>query len=60
MKNNYQRITLEEIVREKIKENEQLFSEEELNIINHNLKMTKKIYLLAIINGKQIYGNHLQ
>lgn len=47
---------LEEI----ILENEGLFNKEELLMINSNLKVIKKIYLLGLINGKQIYGEKLQ
>lgn len=51
---------LEEFVKERIKENEKLFSGEELRIIKDNVKIVKKIYLIGLVNGKQIYGNNLQ
>lgn len=51
---------LEEIIDEIILENEELFNKEELLMINSNLKVIKKIYLLGLINGKQIYGEKLQ
>ena len=51
---------LEEIIEEIILENEELFNKEELLMINSNLKVIKKIYLLGLINGKQIYGEKLQ
>lgn len=51
---------LEEIIDEIILENEGLFNKEELLMINSNLKVIKKIYLLGLINGKQIYGEKLQ
>ena len=49
---------LEEIIDEIILENEELFNKEELLMINRNLKVIKKIYLLGLINGKQIYGKN--
>lgn len=51
---------LEETIDEIILENEELFNKEELLMINSNLKVIKKIYLLELINGKQIYGKKLQ
>lgn len=51
---------LEETIDEIILENEELFNKEELLMINSNLKVIKKIYLLGLINGKQIYGEKLQ
>jgi len=47
---------LEEIVKERIKENEKLFSEEELKTIENNIILTKKVYMIGLVNGKQIYG----
>ena len=49
---------LEEIIKKTIFENEGLFSKEELLIVNSNLKVVKKIYLLGLINGRQIYGKN--
>jgi hypothetical protein len=43
---------LEEIVKERIKENEKLFSKEELEIINNSIKVVKKIYLLAFLDNE--------
>lgn len=51
---------VEKIVKERIKENEKLFTMEELKIIKDNAKIVKKIYLIGLVNGKQIYGNNLQ
>lgn len=45
----------EQIIKDRIKENENLFSEEELLIINSNIKVIKKIYLLGLTNGRNIY-----
>jgi hypothetical protein len=47
---------LEEIVKERIKENEKLFSKEELETIENNIILTKKVYMIGLVNGKQIYG----
>jgi len=47
---------LEEIVKERIKENEKLFSKEELKTIENNIILTKKVYMIGLVNGKQIYG----
>lgn len=46
---------VEQIVKERIKENENLFSNKELIIINDNFNVIKKIYLIGIINGKNVY-----
>ena len=35
-----------------IKENEKLFSKEELEIINNSIKVVKKIYLLAFLDNE--------
>lgn len=43
---------LEEIVKERIKENKKLFSKEELEIINNSIKVVKKIYLLAFLDNE--------
>ena len=43
---------LEEIVKERIKENEKLFSKEELETINSSIKVVKKIYLLAFLDNE--------
>lgn len=47
---------LEEIVKERIKENEKLFNKEELETIENNIILTKKVYMIGLVNGKQIYG----
>lgn len=57
----YKNVTMEEeIVRERIKENEDLFTKKELEIIEKNFSTVKKIYLLGLINGREIYGKILQ
>lgn len=50
----------EEIIKERIEENKELFSKEELCIIEKNDTIIKKIYLLGLINGRDVYGNNLQ
>ena len=47
---------LEEYVKERIKENEKLFSKEDLEIINSSIKVIKKIYLIGLVNGRNIYS----
>ncbi len=47
---------VEEIVKERVKENERLFSEKELKLIRNNSRIFTKIYLLGLINGRDIYG----
>ena len=39
---------LEELVKERIKENEKLFNKEELILLNNNVSIIKKVYLLAL------------
>lgn len=50
----------EEIVRDRIKENETLFTKEDLKIIEKSFETIKKIYLIGLINGREIYGKNLQ
>lgn len=54
MKNENEEI-IGEILKERIKENKNLFSEEELTLLNNNVKFIKKIYLLGVVNGRNIY-----
>lgn len=46
----YEKINMEKIVKERIKENKNLFTEEELQFINNNVNAIKKIYLLGILD----------
>ena len=46
---------VEKIVKERIKENEKLFSKKELKFINNNVNIIKKIYLIGLINGNEIW-----
>lgn len=41
---------LEELVKERIKENEKLFNKEELILLNNNVSIIKKVYLLALLD----------
>ncbi len=51
---------VEEIVKDRIEENKGLFSKEEYNILEGNINLAKKMYILGFINAKSIYGNNLQ
>lgn len=51
---------LKEIVRERIRENEELFDNEEYSILEENINLAKKMYILGFINARDIYGNNLQ
>ena len=55
-----EKLNVEKIVKERIKENEKLFTGEELIFLNNHVNLIKKIYLIGLMNGKQIYGNNLQ
>lgn len=39
-------------LRERIKENKKLFTNEELTFINDNIDLIKKIYIIGLLNGK--------
>ncbi len=41
---------VEQIVKERIEENKKLFNEKELKIINNNVNIIKKIYILGILD----------
>lgn len=49
------RIDLENFIKERILENKELFTEEELTVINNNNIITKKIYLLGFKNSIDCY-----
>lgn len=51
---------IEKILKERIKENEKMFTDKELQIINNNVNIIKKIYLLVFMDIKQTYGKKLQ
>ena len=48
-------ITLDSFIEKRIKENEELFTKEELQWIRENEKGTCKIYLLGAVNSKECY-----
>lgn len=48
------KITLEEFIKERVKENKELFSKKELTNIEENIILIKKIYILALINSKDV------
>ena len=41
---------MEDILKERIEENKELFSKEELTLLNNNVNIIKKIYLLGAID----------
>jgi hypothetical protein len=43
-------MNLEKLVKERIKENEKLFNEKELNYINNNVNIIKKLYILGMLD----------
>ena len=45
---------------ERIEQNRNLFTKDELIIIDKNGIITIKIYLLGLIDGREIYGKKLQ
>lgn len=49
---------IEEIFIERLEENKELFSEKELITIKENRNLTKKIYLIGLINAKEIYEKY--
>lgn len=51
---------MEKITKDIINNNKELFSENELEIINQNIKIVKKIFLLGLLSGREIYGKYLQ
>ena len=51
---------VEEIVRERIRENKELFNKDEYNILEGNINLAKKMYILGFINARNTYGNNLQ
>lgn len=45
---------MNEFIKERIKENKNLFSKEELKIIEDSFTLMKKIYLLGFINASSL------
>lgn len=50
---------VEEIVKERIKENKELFNKDEYNILEGNINLAKKMYILGFINAREIYKTNL-
>lgn len=48
------------ILEERIHINKNLFTEDELTNINKNASIYKKIYLIGLSDGREIYGKNLQ
>lgn len=48
-------VVLEEIFEKRIKANTKLFAEKELELIRKNKSIAEKLYMLGIIDGKEIY-----
>ena len=46
---------IENVIKERIEENKKLFNSNELDFIAKNINIIKKIYLIGLINGKNIY-----
>jgi len=42
-------------MKERIEENKNLFTEDELKFIINNINIIKKVYLIGLINGRQMY-----
>lgn len=51
---------MKEIVKGRVKENEKLFTKEELNFIKDNSKLIEKIYLLGSVDCCFTNGKNLQ
>lgn len=47
---------IEKIFEERVEENRKLFTEKDMLTINNNKDIMKKIYLLGLINGRDIYN----
>ena len=49
---------VQEIVQKRVQENQNLFTKEELEFIEDNMGLMKKMYLLGLINGRETYNNY--
>lgn len=58
MKNVVKNVTLNNFIKERIKDNEVLFNKQEYDIINNNSDLIKKIYILGVKDGKEIQKNN--
>ena len=48
-------VVLDEFIKERIKENKELFKKEELEYIENNKECINKIYLLGFLNARECY-----
>lgn len=55
MKEYEERIVLDNFIKERIRENEEIFTKKELAKASEEFILIKKIYLLGLINGSDIY-----
>ena len=46
---------METFIKRIIEENKSSFTNEELNIIKKNMQLVKKLYLLGLSNGRDVY-----
>ena len=53
-------VEMEEWVKERIEENKELFTTEELVIIQENLELCKKLYIMAIVNLNDTYKKRIE
>ena len=51
-------ITLKKFIEDRIEENKNLFTTEELQYIKNNNECFNKVYLLGAINGKDCYKSY--
>lgn len=49
---------VEKIIEDRIIENKEMFNRKEIELLLRNFNATKKVYLIGLINGKQIYGKN--
>jgi hypothetical protein len=49
---------VEKIIEDRIIENKEMFNRKEIELLLSNFNATKKVYLIGLINGKQIYGKN--
>ena len=49
---------MENLIKQRIEENKKIFNEEELTFFYKNVNIIYKIYLLGLIDAKQIYGKN--
>lgn len=47
---------IDEVLKEIIKDNKNLFKNEEVEIIKNNFSLMRKVYLIGLLNCKEIYG----